>query len=695
MCIRDSIETGGGFYGENFLHQLLDSFEAGAATELVDPDDLELGIAPAVAVIRAPLVSGLRGWRDVVTARAAEGSTTIVVLPPGVDGDIMRREPVPALVLSGAELTYSRNDVGWLVAEALALRSADRGAEPSLVDGIAEVITQFSEGWPASVHACVNHLRSCEHPAAAPSVFGQGAFRAKVVAPYLEPFRDEDVARMAQIAHFSSVTPQVAAAIGGLDFSETKLPHAPGLLRTTSGLVRFIGPVRRHLTELHPLQPATAELVAPILAAEGLVTRSATTLMAAGLHEMAAELIESIDDAVIDRSDQREMLGIVKDLQERLGVDRPSLALKLARVHWNLSEISESIRVCDEALDMTEEESPAWLEVAIERLWYRHLSMDAERAAAEILRYRGLLERTGASSAPTAAVRLREVEAYVLAQSKEAAIVERSVNVFEEVASSWLRNGEPLRAARTLRNLASVPLHHLGRYREAQTVLERAGTLCLEQAYDYAITMLIKARFDAMCADREAFCLSEHRARHLTDGAESGPHLGHLMLARAIDAAWEHDPIEIDRCFRLARSAFGPDLAPALVVLLHATVAEALAVAGDCSAASRLLDDVRAQAEACPIDFAHAELIVAARCGRLDRAEERLRVLTVSDSGLPNDRRWRAELEMQFASGGDAAHGIVTAAHREDAGLRLRRLRAALDVRDPGGRHPHGRPAPC
>lgn len=668
------IETGGGFYGENFLHQLLDSFEGDSATELLDPDDVDEGLIPEVAVLRAPLVSGLRGWRDVVSARAASGKVTIVVLPPGVDGDIMRREPTPALVLGGAELTYRGADVALLVAEALAARADDERTSPELAGGITEIITQFSEGWPASVHACVNHLRSCDHPAAAAAVFGQQLFRSKVVVPYLEPFRPEDVVRMAQIAHFGSVTPTVAAAIGGLDFAETKLPHAPGVLRATSGMVRFIGPVRHHLTEHHEIGAAAAELIAPILAAEGQVSSAAMTLVQAGLHEMAADLIESVDDPVIDRCNQREMLSIIKGLLDRADGARPALSLKLARVHWNLSEISESIRLCDAALELTVEDSEAWLEVAIERLWYRHLSMDVKEAAKQIFRYRELLDRLGGDAELAAKTRIREVEAYVLAQSTDPLVVDRSVALFEEVARAWQQRGDNLRAARTLRNLASVSLHHLGRYRQAQVILEDAGTLCVDQAFDYGFTMLLKSRFDALCADREAFTVSFQRARHVVDGATSGVYAGHAMLASALDAVWDRNIAEIDRCFRGAKAAFGADLPAPLRILLHSAAAEALAVAGDTVGAKRALDDVRSVVSDHSIDFVHAELVVFARSGDYSAAAAKLRQLAVDPGNLPNDRLWRGQLEVEGARPGGPHPETVDAAMREAGRLGLRSL---------------------
>ncbi|MEZ5226696.1 MAG: hypothetical protein R2710_08465 [Acidimicrobiales bacterium] len=76
---------------------------------------------------------------------------------------------------------------------------------------------------------------------------------------------------------------------------------------------------------------------------------------------------------------------------------------------------------------------------------------------------------------------------------------------FTEVAAEWEVQQERLRAAKTLRGLASGPLYHLGRYRHGQERLAHASQLAVTQSFDYGITVGLKARFDALCGDLDAY----------------------------------------------------------------------------------------------------------------------------------------------------------------------------------------------
>ncbi|MEZ5341583.1 MAG: hypothetical protein R2706_09045 [Acidimicrobiales bacterium] len=257
-----AVETGGGFYGERFVTALVDAFVTSGRTNVVDlgdPDAVDQNAEPDVAIIRSPLAAGLRGWSDTVATRHSLNKPTIVVLPPGVAGDALAREPIPCLLvdtscllMSAADVAASlANDPGWYPGENHAapdqLRfSGDRIATSNEMVGLAELIATVGDGWPTWVDACVTALKDRSFDVEALARIGSPVFRRQTVSGRLGAFAERDITTMAQLAHFETFTPQAAAAVGGIEFAEAVLPHAPGILRTRSGLWRFVAPVPAH-----------------------------------------------------------------------------------------------------------------------------------------------------------------------------------------------------------------------------------------------------------------------------------------------------------------------------------------------------------------------------------------------------------------------------------------------------------------
>lgn len=642
-----AVETGGGFRGERFVDELIAELTAALLTvgpnadaaELADPDEVEANAIPDVAVIRAPLVSGLRGWRDTVAARHRLQRPTLVVLPAGVSGAALLREAVPAMLVSAGSLVMSSADV----VERL---SADGAVPPDdAVLGVAEVITSIGDGWPAWVDACIDLLGDSVGDAAVATV-ASPRFRRQVVGLYLSEFSRHDVTTLAQLAHFGTFSSDVATALGGLDFAETVLPNAPGLMQTRTGLWRFVDPVRRHLTETAELDPTSAEIIAPVLAGDGELIAAVDALIKAGLADRAAKLLDSLSGALLDRCNQRELLGVLRLVRGK-APQRYSLGLKLARAHGNLQETRESIRECETVLKLAPEDSPTWLEAAAELLWHQHRTIDIDEAEDQLA-----LLRDNVAALPDsarAATRLREVEANILGQSPQPRTVQQGVDLMVEVAAEWKLQGDDLRAARTMRFAASGPLQHLGHYRTGQELMAEAARLANDESLDFGVSLVIKSRHDALSGDRDAFRESHHQAWAVIEPTGIGWLNALLHISAAIDASWDGDAIEIDRRFRAAKHLLGPAYEADSGVMLHCDMAVLLAVADDVDGARRALDEVRDRSALNAVEFSIAEIIVAARSG--DSVEAQRLWDVVDRTGLvPNDRRWRLLLEIENSS---------------------------------------------
>lgn len=663
-----AVETGGGFAGEQFVSNLIDRFakqlgssvggDQRAAGDLVDPDDIEGNTVLPVALIRAPLVSGLRGWRDTVTARMDLGKPTIVVLPDGASGDALLRETVPPLLVDTARLVLDAADVADLLTEVTSAASDDAAADrlQSTVVALAELIGQHGDGWPAFAGACVEIIleRGIDTATELISTIGSTAFRDRIVRRHLNSFSPDDVKAMAQLAYLGTFDAATADAAGGLDFAELVLARAPGVLRTDTGTLRFIRPVRQFLLDHHPLDTAAAESLAPTLVGNGEVATALNALIRAGLHGAAADLVDATDGPTLDAVVQRDLLAALRVLEPQM-LTRPGLRLKLARVHQNLGDLATAAETCEAAMNAAGRDSAVWLEAAAERLWHRHRLMDQGEAQGEIAALNDELARRRGGTAQeldrlaAAGTRLREIAAIIRCQSPEPRLASRGVDDLVAAAAEWEHRGEELRAASGLRIAAISPLLHLGRYREAQRLLDRAARLAIGQAFAHGVTLTFKAMIDAVCGDRDAFQVSRRQAKFAIEAAGIDWLQSYLLIATAADTAWDQDVQSIDRCFRACRELLGYRYDTDDGVLMHVDMAMAFAVAGDTARAQATLDQIVDRAEEHQLDFDQARLIVAARSG--DHAGARQLLDDIDQAGmLPNDRRWRLVLEIEAVS---------------------------------------------
>ncbi len=627
------VESPTGFRSDEFVDRLVSAL--GQPAELLDPDDIEGNVVAPSAILHSPLHAGLRGWRETVVRRFEHGRITVLVLPTGVSGDFSSTDPAATVLIDGAALRMTALDIVEMGAQ-----SCGDGVVGA---GVADLLEQLSDGWPAWLFACCDLIS--EEGLEPDQLIGQvglAPFRRRIAQRMLRPFNRADRYRMAQLAHFDRFSDSAAVAVGGIEFAETVLPHAPGLYRTRAGQLRFVEPMRLELIADYPLDPAAAEALAPVLVADGELLAACRALLDGGLHEQACNLLEALPGKVVDMSDQRELLGVLRVLADRVP-DHPGLALKQARIHANLAEISASVESCELAIQASLSSDPVRLEASVELLLHRHRTIGQAEAADALAELRREVGESG--PLPT---RLREIEAQILGQSKDPLVVQAAADRFVEVASEWEFQQENLRAAKALRALCVGPLVHLGHHREAQERLERASRLALSQTFDYGVTMNLKALFDAQCGDWEACHRSLDQASLII--GESGIRWldSYRHLALAYEAAAAGSASRVIAAVRTGRDLMGPLMDSDHGVWFNSLSAVLLAETGQYDEARRSLDDVATRASDNPVEYGLAEVIVLARSGRRCDAWDAWRTLDERDI-VPNDRRWRVELELARA----------------------------------------------
>ncbi len=650
------LEAPVGFDGPGFVDDLINRMD-GIVIELDDPDDVDANLVPDHAWISAPLSAGLRGWRDTVVRRFRDGKSTVVSLPVGVSGDGLIDEPVPTLLIDGTALLMSGADV-------LALAAEDGHAD-SIDPAMADLIVELGGGWPAWVHGCLSLLsdRGVQADQLIASI-AVPTFRRRLVARYLTGFEPKRRHDLAQLAHFEAFSDAAASAVGGVEFADSLLPHAPGLLRTPTGLLTFVQPVRLELIGEFKLEPSVAESLAPVLVADGQLLAACQALLDSGLDDQVARLLEALPGRVLDMTNQRELLAIFRLLSGHLD-SYPGVALKQARAHANLAEVPACIEYCEMVLGNEGAGPLLKAEASIELLLYRYRSIAQTEAKKEVERLECLVGVSG--PLPT---RLREVEAQVLGQSSSNHDVQAAADRLVEVASEWEFQQERLRAARTLRVAAAGPLWHLGQYREGQRLLQRAARLAIAQPFDYGITLGLKAKFDAMAGDLEAFRRSIEQARFVVEESGIGWLDAYLHWAAAFASGYEGSIAGVQRSFRIAKQKLGPLFESDTGVVLCAEIAIQAALLGDVIYALRCLNEVRARKSQNGMEFDYAEIIVLARGGERERAWQTWEELEAADI-VPNDRRWRVELELALA---DRCAGVQSKIDLESVEREAQRL---------------------
>lgn len=623
------VERGVGFEADSFVEQICDAI--GPVVTLDDASDAAC-LEPPMAVVSGAFARDLGPWRDVVVERHRAEKTTLVVLPQGSTGGALEQTPVPTLIVDAGSLRANVEDV---------LNQPADVANARVESSVAALVADLGEGWPAWVTGCLEAARTAEiGPGELVRVISGPTFRRDLVGRYLNEFDQQDVRHLAQLAHFDVFSDAVAQAVGGVRFAETVLPHTPGLFRTSSGALRICHPVRSELVLAHQLDPVVAEAVVPVMLADGQLLVACRTLIDNGLDRFAARIVAAVPESALDLSSQRDLLATFRVLEPH-SEEFPTLRLKQARVHRNLGENLAAIELCEAALEGVEVDDDFYIEATIELLTYRYRLIAPDEAVVIVSQLKNRVDRSG-----PLATKLREVEARIMGQHPhDSTVVQVAADRLSEVASEWEYQQDRLMAARALRTRAAGPLWHFGRYREGQSSLERAAQLAVVQAFDYGVTLNLKARFDVQCADFDAYRRSAEQARFTVLDSGIGWLEGYLHWNEALAAGLDGSLEGVKRAYRLAKERLGEMFEADTGVVLCSEIAVQAARLGDLDFARQLLNEVRARRSTNELEFDIAEIIVAARGQDVHDAWERWNTLDASGD-VPTDRRWQVELEL-------------------------------------------------
>lgn len=536
------------------------------------------------------------------------------------------------------------------------------------VEGIGVSLHAVTGGWPAYVHAALasvkppvkNVASTIESLRSGPHLDRLiGNCVGEVAAPNLQIWTD--------LAHFDRVSNAMVDAVTVDGVAGAKRAGLP-VVAAAPGWFRVLEPIRSHLNSQAGVTEATANVVGPILVAEAGLTVGLQTLVRSGAATVAAEIMLTVPSSRLDEASPSELASLLRTMRS-VSFESGRLSLQLARVEHNRANLTGQRAALEQA--KKEAEAVGEIDVAAEaaaELLYLDLptvpSGEARRRAESL---RGNLSDSARQSTQ---IRLREVDAMLLAQAEELDLVHQYVQRFHDVSGDWALSGEMGRAAATLRALIATSLIHLGRYNEAQTAAEEACAMVSSHPYSLAKSVGLLARVASLRGDLARFRSAASRTSELLRSVDLAWVRGYLSWSTMTASGFNQDRDGVDFHHRQAKAQLG-DLHhhPTWVVFL-AESAFAFALIGDGERALDCLSMAEQRSQEAALEVAMARVAVEARVGDpvvvAGMVEETRRSLAI-----PQEREWRLGLEEIIA----ATRGAVRVVEPSE----VERIRAAAD----------------
>lgn len=560
------------------------------------------------------------------------------------------------VVFTGREVPDLRRIPGAQLIDHSVLRFTEAEAlEEALLHGVDEALAQaiytFTRGWPAYFNACIRVA------AVAPQPTPTEAFDRLHQGSHLQPLIDActqelslpDKTRVAQLTHFTKVSAGVVEALlGAKGLSMVQRSGVP-IVETHPGWYEILEPVRSALRATATLDEQTARTLAPELVADAGLVAGARILLSAGQPAAAASALRSVPVHKLDEGSQGTLLSLLRTVLDT-EKDDGSLHLRLARVHHNHGDLPAMRKTLVRAARAAEEQLRPDLQTEAEA---ELLLLDLPDLDAESVRERhlSLSDRAHEHSNSLAQIRLREVEVILGFESGDLAQIYQGVSKMESVANDWELIGEPARAAATLRFLSTGAVGHLGRYRQATILLERARELSENQPQAQVKSLVLLGRQAAMIGDLNRFAEIDERATDLIANARLAWLDAYHKWSAMIAAGFRREVDEVASLQKRSEALLGALFthSSGLVFLSEATLA--FVFAGAIDRAVDMLERARPRAAESPIDFGIAEIYVAARQG--DPQTRLLAEQLRSSVEVPIERDWRIDLALALA--GDPA----------------------------------------
>ncbi len=458
----------------------------------------------------------------------------------------------------------------------------------------------------------------------------------------LEP---DDAARIAELCHFDWFPPEAVDRLIGVGGAH-KLRASGFPCRTKpNGAIAVLEPVRSRLGQQTALTHDTAVLVGDAIETSHGTIAACEALIRAGEHNLASRRIRQLPAERLASLDQTRTAAILHTLI-RQAPDDGSLSLALARVEWGRGNLDEHRRNLKEAAHRATAAGRPELEVEIEA---EELLADLPLIDTEVAseRLEHLLARP-ATVDTDVSLRLLEVEGMVRAQSSRSVDVVRSIELLTDVARQRELRGQPLAAARILRNLCVTALEHLGRYDTGIQQARHAIELAERDQRATAAGYTILVRMKALAGDVDEFDELSDRATDLGRRSELSWIEGHVNWSRMLASGVHGDARTTLRLHRAARDGLGQLLERVPGSVFLAESALAMLQVGDNPTAGDLIDAAATRFDEAPLEVGLAEIAYLARTGRAQEANARYEQLrTVVE--VPASRDWRFQIELAHA----------------------------------------------
>ena len=499
-----------------------------------------------------------------------------------------------------------------------------------------------SNGWPEHVDRVVSAIAEQRHsPGTDHILASDGPHLDVLINRCLSVFSEDELQGLAQLAHLDYFS---AAAANGF---------APGVMETGRSIgfpflyrehnsIELPTLIRERVRKGSAFTDDSAAVLAPLLV--GTIGTPATlkTLLSVSATKQAAEIVCSVTQDQLSATDQTEMLGILRAIEDA-EPDQPLITLRRAGVHRNLAQLDAEhqaiLRSITSAKDLGLTEQVLSAEVALLRLELRSADLqDVERRLQE-------LEAASAALAPTrtTSAAIRELRAMVLSQKPDLPSIYRSIELFRELASEWEFMGDRLRSGWLLRTLAAGPLHHIGNYTESRELLDRAVPLVKDSALSMAATANLLCRFLAMSGESDRLPSQLTESRRLVNDVGLTWMAGYLDWSVMLSCVYSRDADEAERAFRTALSKIGELAAGETGTVFYAEAASVFSVLGSEQLAEECLANAQKGGDNW-LEVTISELIFHARCGDASRVEG-LVVKALRSPNMPHERSWRVELE--------------------------------------------------
>ncbi len=555
------------------------------------------------------------------------------------------RSSVRRLVVVDHHLHHNIDEIAALVGD------RTDGADPGLAQQLAEVIQTNAGNWPEYEHALVQSIgtdpmRNLLRAVESLSVLGRLADR-------FSPLSSEDLTALAQISHFPICTDRCFEALRpGTDFlSRVRLAGYP-VNPQVDGVVVINPALRRWLRSLGPLNPDAARQVYPALTANGDMLVAVRVMLAVGDFEPAVSLIGNLSASTIEWLPPEELLAVLQTLQTVAGADTDArLNLQLARTYSSLGRLQDAHREFGRAAALVEatDYSPmVKAEIRAEML--------AELAFRDGELLREDIETMIATTPPS----------WVVAQSSLAvasvALAVRNINNQAELAraenlilgsvSALEAIGESIRAARSLRILASTIMSAQFRFREANAIVRRSQDLVRGHPRHHVSNLVLGCMNAAMLGDIETYDSFATEANAMLDTTDTGWEKAYLHWSQMIIAAWKGDAASTHAFRKSAEQHLGQILTQPTGAMFYVMCAESLARINDSIGAAEALGFATLHRHEIEPQVRFAELVFAAR---FSPPQEAILIgnALLNDGLTPRAKRWHITAEVALAHARD------------------------------------------